>query len=189
MLFHGPTCVFGIDQVPHLVPLVGASVQPGTNAQPLFAPRPWATPVLTSDETGNRPLVHEIVPTANRQAGNIHLVKMASAIFLLPVLVVMRMLVPFAEKCIAIAWIATNSRHSFKAARARGTTNPISFFKKAQPRIDHILANQVWGLRDRQVVLCITTLGTAKCPYLSRTPLLLRQPFTHIVAILQLTPL
>src|SRR5437588_2812863 len=66
-------------------------MQPGTDEQLLLPTRVRPPPVLPRDVAFNRANVHEIVPTAQREAWHVHLVPMPRHVFQVPVLAIGRM--------------------------------------------------------------------------------------------------
>src|SRR5438552_5543176 len=79
----------GIFQVTHLSGCFSdRTMQPGADQKLLLPARTRSSVMLTADVTLNRAGVHEVVPTAESEAGDIHLVKVTCRVLLFPVLVV-----------------------------------------------------------------------------------------------------
>jgi hypothetical protein len=93
-----PDCVLGIDQIADTVPLVQPAVQPGPDYKPLFAARVGPALLLPSWEAGDRAMVHEVVPTADHETRHVHSVEVERAVFVLPIVVVVRIVEPLFEQ-------------------------------------------------------------------------------------------
>src|SRR5262245_23997087 len=89
-----PDRVVGKYQLTDPIALLSA-MQPGPDDELLLSAGVRAAAVLATDEAGDRALIHEVVPRADRKAGNIHLFEMERAIFVAPVVVVVGVAEPF----------------------------------------------------------------------------------------------
>ena len=184
----GPGRVVGIHQIADFVSLVQPAVQPGANDQLLLAAGIGAALMLPALEAGDRALVHEVVPTADREAGDVHFVEMQRAILVPPVVVVGRMAEPLLQQAAVVVRIAAVRGHSQEPLRPGGAADAVAFVKQAEARIDHVLAFQVRRLRNGQKVLGVASLRAAERADLARAPRLLGEPFARVVAVLQLAP-
>src|SRR5262249_50512418 len=154
----------------------------------LLAARARSALMLATNVTGHGALAHEVEPTADRKAGDVHLIEVERAIFLGPVVVVVWMLVPLVEQAAVVFRLAADLAHFQETLRPRSAADAIALVKQAQPRVDHVLADEMWRLRHRKEVLREAPLRAAEGADLAGTPPLAGDPLAGIVAIFQLAP-
>ena len=180
--------VLGIHQFTDPVPLVSASVQPGSNQQLLLSDRSRAAAVLAALETGNRPLVHEVVPAADGETRNVHSSEVPRAVLGLPVLVVIGVLEPLGHQRPVVCRHAAVGVHALEPIGPCRPAQTVALLVEAQPGIDHVLAGQVRRTRDGEEILGVAALGTAKGTDLAGAPLSTGEPLAGVIPILQLSP-
>ena len=80
-------------------------------------------------EAGDRALIHEVIPTAKREAGDAHLREMQAAVFFAPVIVVMRMAKPFFHEFAIVTRLPANFGQGLKSLGPSDAANAIAFVK------------------------------------------------------------
>ena len=105
-----------------------------------------------------------------------------------PVVVVVRMLEPFAQQREVVVRVAADRGHRLEPLRPRRAADAIAFVEQAQPGVDHVLADQMRRLRDGEKVLREAGLRAAERADLPGGPRLRREPFADVVAVLLLAP-
>ena len=165
-----------------------STVQPGTNQQLLPPPGVGTGEVLAANVAGDRALVHEVVPAANGEAGDVHLVEVKTAVFLLPVVVEGGVFKPFGHEGVVVGGDPADLAHGLKALGAGDATDAIALVIEAEAGVDHVLGGEVRGAGDGEEVLGEPGLRAAEGAHLARGPGLRPQPFAGVVAIFAFAP-
>ena len=145
--------------------------------------------LIAPDEAGHAALAHEIKPTADGEAGVVHLVEMQRCVFVLPEIVIVGVLVPFTQHGFVVLDVACHGAALDEALRLGGAADAVAFLIQAQARVGHILRHEMRRLGDGKIVLCVTRLGAAIGADLACAPRLGGEPFAHVIAITQRPPL
>ena len=145
--------------------------------------------LLPPPKAGNRSLIHEVVPTADGETGNVHLVEVQRAVLGFPVVIIRWMLEPFGDQTLVVFGVSGDSVHPLESYGTSCAANSVAFLVQAQARVPHVLTDEMRRLRHRQIILSVPALRTSECSNLPRAPLLLREPFTRVIPVGQLTPL
>src|SRR5579872_1292332 len=186
MVFGIEAGILGISQFSDLVGVLSlvAAVQPRAEYELLFASRSRAAAVLSPDVAFDRPHAHEIVPASDREAGDVHFVDEARAIFIGPIRVIGGVREPLGEQLPIFPWIAADGVQGLKALRSRRSANSVAFLKQAESCIDHVLTDQMRRLSHREKILREARLRAAERPDLSGRPRLPGQPLDRVVSVL-----
>ncbi len=144
--------------------------------------------MLPALKAANRTDIHEVEPTANGEAGDVHLVEMPRAILLLPVFVVGWVCEPFCEQPPVVLRITADRFHLLESLGPRCAADAIPFVVQAESGVDHVLCDEVGWLRHGQKILGIAGLRAAECADLARRPVLSRKPLDGVVPVLKFSP-
>src|SRR5581483_8609078 len=99
--------------------------------------------MLSADKALHRADAHVVIPTADGEAWDVHLLEVASAIFVSPIIVVVGMSKPLVHQAAIVIGLAADGRHPLEPLWLRGAANPIAFMKQAQARVNHVLTRQM----------------------------------------------
>ena len=135
------------------VRLLEPAMQPRANHQALVRSRQDIAPPLAADVAVDRAHIHEVEPTANRNAGNVHLVEMERAVLGLPVVVIRGMLQPLFQQGAVVRPDATDGIHPLEPLGTRRPANAVPLVIQAEAGIDHVLGREVGRTRHREKIL------------------------------------
>ena len=180
--------VLGIEHLAGLVDFLLTAVQPRAEQKLLLAARVFAAAVLAADIAVNGADGHEVVPTADGEAGDVHFVKEAGAVLLGPVGVVGGVGEPVAELGRVVLRHAADFVHRFEPLGPRGAADAVAFVVQRKAGIDHVLGLEMRRLRNGQKILGEARLRAAERADRAAGPRLRAEPLHQVISVLKLSP-
>src|SRR5262245_65531026 len=91
-----------------------------------------------ANEPCDRPLIHEVIPTTDRETWHVHAIEVQRTILLPPVVVVVRVAEPLGHEGSIIARVAAYVVHTLEQFRSGGAADALDFLLHTEADCDKV---------------------------------------------------